>query len=216
DGQASSPQQIPVGQRGRYVRVQLEAASQLLALAEVEVWAARPSACNAAAYRNAYSTMAFDLLQKDLLRLTPNAQYVFPKPDLQRALTHINEWYWRTRANSYPGTNPDSQIWTSLTQILGGFWARLDTKSFVAPDGVTPTTLDVFGRGMMVNQAVLDAALDPDSQVRPLIGAPLAELLGQAFKTIHERLQENIAYHEVSCRLLPCQNGQLKTEVSEL
>src|SRR5262249_37208723 len=64
DGQASSPQQIPVGQRGRYVRVQLEAASQLLALAEVEVWAARPSACNAAAYRNAYSTMAFDLLQK--------------------------------------------------------------------------------------------------------------------------------------------------------
>lgn len=174
------------------------------------------SDCQATAYRDAYAKISGTVVAKSMEDLSPDIPgYTFPIDALQVRLHRIDDWYGRVRDNIYTGADPDAKLWSDTEIALSGFWSRINTGGFVQPDG-SPTTLDVFNKGLDMDWAVLTAALTNRGSDLPLLRAPLVTVLGESLKNLVDRLRDNVIAHDLGCRFLDCSNGRFNTEVSEL
>src|SRR5262249_15643251 len=104
------------------------------------------------------------------------------------------------------------------SQALSGFWSTVNVRRFVRnpgdpqPDPTTPAP-DLFNKGLDLDRAIVTAAL-PATGPLPLQKAPLAMLLGDALKSLSDRIHDATGPHDLACTYLSC-NGR-HTEVSEL
>ncbi|WP_143101411.1 hypothetical protein [Stigmatella aurantiaca] len=173
--------------------------------------------CKGKEYREAWSSLWLSLFEKSSSNLQRDLDGIPARADLQARLGTIQHWFNTVRGSFYPQNAPD-ELWRGTSKTLGVFWKSAYAGGLLSKDSQELIAEDPLNLGLLTDQAILGAALNPvsGSSQLPLQGPPLLFLLGDGFRGLHDRIEDVSYLHDMGCRFQSCQAGKRRSEVSEL
>jgi hypothetical protein len=169
------------------------------------------TSCNGTAYRDVYRSFWLAAFERFAV-INRDASNTPVAADLRASLALVQKWYDAVTNDLYRGPAYPDDLWKDLSRTYDLFWRKVYAGTLMSADSRQLQAVDPFNTGLMLDRAVISAALTQPG----FSEAPQALLLGDAFRGMHERLEDFSLIHDMGCRYKGCELGTVRTEVTEL
>jgi len=177
------------------------------------------------AYLDAYRAKILPFLDRVLGIELPHVAEKQVNGELQSRLELVNRWYgYASAAGLYGGAD---EVWNAASDVVGATWrgvyggtmSILEAKlKATPPQAVTSEDVQqVAAVSLAADRELLYAMFsDRGGNGPPLVRAPALYFVSDAMRSMEERLDAFIPYHNMGCRYAQCGKYGIKTELAAM